>query len=64
MTEVDGLYVHNVGTKPIIFIMHVIEYQHRGLPHAHIVYRIHDPPGKVVRGDTDDVIESKHIDQA
>jgi hypothetical protein len=32
------------GTKPIIYIMQVIEYQHRGLPHAHIVYRIGTAP--------------------
>ena len=42
--------MHNVANKPIIYIMHVIEYQHRGLPHAHIVYHLHDPPDKVLRG--------------
>lgn len=25
----------------IIYLMYVIEYQHRGLPHAHLVYRVH-----------------------
>ena len=27
--------------------MHVVEYHYRGLPHAHIVYRIYDLPDKV-----------------
>ena len=26
------------------YILHVIEYQHRGLPHAHIVYRLENGP--------------------
>ena len=44
--------------------MLVIEYQNRGSPQAHIVYSLHDPPDKVLKGDTDDVIERKVIDQA
>jgi hypothetical protein len=45
-TVVDGKYVKGNfnGKKPIIYIMQVIEYQHRGLPHAHIVYRIGTAP--------------------
>ena len=26
------------------YILHVIEYQHRGLPHVHIVYRLENGP--------------------
>jgi hypothetical protein len=38
---VDGKFTAGdfSGQKPIIYIIQV-EYQHRGLPHAHIVYRI------------------------
>lgn len=45
-TVVDGKYVKGdfSGKKPIIYIMQVIEYQNRGLPHAHIVYRIGTAP--------------------
>jgi len=30
----------------IIYMMYVIEYQHRGLPHAHIVVKLSDAPDK------------------
>lgn len=30
------------GAPKMAYILTVIEYQHRGLPHAHIVYKIHD----------------------
>jgi hypothetical protein len=29
----------------VVYIMHVIEYQHRGMPHAHIVVKLSDMPG-------------------
>ena len=40
---VNGVYVPDEDTegKYIVYIMQVIEYQHRGLPHAHVVYRVH-----------------------
>ena len=34
------------------YLVYVIEYQHRGLPHAHIVYRIKYAPEGPRRGDT------------
>jgi hypothetical protein len=40
----DGTYIpHQAadGEKALVYIMMVIEYQHRGLPHAHIVYRVY-----------------------
>lgn len=45
-TVVDKKYVKGnfSGKKPIIYLMQVIEYQNRGLPHAHIVYRIGTAP--------------------
>ena len=45
-------FLHNLrngkylGGKTV-YIMHVIEYQHRGLPHAHIVAQISDVPQDV-----------------
>ena len=40
---VDGEYVPNPRqSKQCVYIMYVIEYQQRGLPHAHIVYRTVD----------------------
>ena len=40
---VDGKYIPDDGPGPkkCVYIMHVIEYQQRGLPHAHIVMRHH-----------------------
>ena len=34
----NGKYFNNTKTK---YDIHVIEYQHRGLPHAHIVAQLH-----------------------
>ena len=34
---------HYFGSK-CAYIVHVIEYQHRGLPHVHITYRLEDGP--------------------
>lgn len=42
--------IHNLKSgcyfegRKCAYILHVIEYQHRGLPHAHIVYRLTDGP--------------------
>lgn len=33
------------GNRKIIYLMRVIEYQHRGMPHAHIVIKLSDMPG-------------------
>ena len=35
---------HYFDGQKCAYILHVIEYQHRGLPHAHIVYRLEDGP--------------------
>ena len=53
-STVDEKYVpHNPGTEPFLdYLMVVIEYQHRGLPHAHIVYRIRAAPECPKRGDS------------
>ena len=32
------------GSNTIVYICHVIEYQYRGLPHAHMVMRLSDAP--------------------
>jgi hypothetical protein len=39
----NGIYFPN---ETIEYMMHVIEYQHRGLPHAHIVLRFENSFGK------------------
>jgi len=39
----NGKYFGQNNTKPV-YIMYVIEYQHRGLPHAHIVLRLGNMP--------------------
>ena len=42
--------IHNLkngkyfGGRKAAWIVHVIEFQHRGLPHVHIVYRLEDGP--------------------
>ena len=55
-TKVDGKFEfeHDKDWKPVNYIMHVIEYQHRGLPHAHIVYRTVDAPRSPRRNDSAD----------
>jgi hypothetical protein len=35
------------GNHEVIYLMHVIEYQHRGLPHAHIVVKLSNLEGKI-----------------
>lgn len=49
-----GTYVaHSDSDECILdYLMVVIEYQHRGLPHAHLVYRIKYAPEGPRRGDT------------
>ena len=61
-TIIDGKYV-KAKSGQMVYIMHVIEYQHRGLPHAHIVYRLIDGPEKVMRDDSPEVISKKTDDQ-
>jgi len=60
-----GTYVprDNHGESILDYIITVIEYQHRGLPHAHIVYRIKYAPEGPRRGDsTEEVFLSRiHI---
>jgi hypothetical protein len=41
----SGKYFNQNDKKPV-YIMYVIEYQHRGLPHAHICVRLGDMPDK------------------
>ena len=49
-----GKYVpHDSNGESIMdYLVYVIEYQHRGLPHAHIVYRIKYAPEGPRRGDS------------
>jgi hypothetical protein len=42
------------------YIITVIEYQHRGIPHAHIVYRIKHAPEGPRRGDSPEVVSLLH----
>jgi hypothetical protein len=39
-----GQYVK--GNHEVVYMMHVIEYQHRGMPHAHIVLKLSNLDGK------------------
>jgi len=60
--EVDGTYIPHEpenGSKVVVYIMCVIEYQHRGLPHAHIVYKISYAPEGPRRDDTPEVAVQK-----
>jgi hypothetical protein len=61
-TMVNGKYV-NLPSDKMVYIMHVIEYQHRGLPHAHIVYRLADAPEKVKKDDSPEIIGEKMEEQ-
>jgi hypothetical protein len=62
----DGTYMPSSkvghGEKALVYIMYVIEYQHRGLPHAHIVYRISYAPEGPRRDDSDEVVLKKTDD--
>ena len=60
---IDGKFV-KTDTDSVVYIMYVIEYQHRGLPHAHIVCQLRHSPAKVMKNDDDALIgykESKQI---
>jgi hypothetical protein len=37
---------HYFGNSKIVYELRVIEYQHRGLPHAHIVFKLSDTPSR------------------
>jgi hypothetical protein len=39
----DGKF--HKGNHEVIYMMHVIEYQHRGMPHAHIVVKLSNMEG-------------------
>ena len=61
--DVEGEYISREDEHPdekvIVYIMTVIEYQHRGLPHAHIVYKISYAPEGAKRDDSEDVAKAK-----
>ena len=67
--EVLGLWVRdevgkyvphdNEGESIMDYLVLVLEYQHRGLPHAHIVYRIKYAPEGPRRGDTPEEQKAK-----
>jgi hypothetical protein len=63
-TVVNGVYVDGdfSGKKPIIYIMMVIEYQFRGLPHAHIVYRIGTAPEPRRHNETPEQRDERHAE--
>ena len=61
-TMVNGKYV-NMSSNSTVYIMHVIEYQHRGLPHAHIVYRLVGAPEKITKDDSPELIAEKRNNQ-
>ena len=46
-------------TSVLDYLMVVIEYQHRGLPHAHIVYRVKYAPEGIYRDDSADSARAK-----
>jgi len=50
------------GEKVVVYIMQVIEYQHRGLPHAHIVYKISYAPEGPRRDDPPEVAAAKTLE--
>ena len=37
---------HYFGNSKIVYELRVIEYQHRGLPHAHLVFKLSDSPSR------------------
>ena len=39
----DGYYF---GDSTVVYELRVIEYQHRGLPHAHVVFKLSNVPPK------------------
>ena len=41
--DADGKFVK--GNHEVIYLMHVIEYQHRGLPHAHSIVKLSNMDG-------------------
>jgi hypothetical protein len=43
--DVNGKHVHKV--HKVTYLMYVIEYQHRGLPHAHLVLQFDNMPGSL-----------------
>jgi hypothetical protein len=43
---VDGKFVNDNDDKTVAYILYVVEYQHRGLPHAHIVCQLRHGPEK------------------
>jgi hypothetical protein len=43
---------HYFPGQEVVYIMNVIEYQHRGMPHAHIVVRLSGMPSKKHARDT------------
>ncbi len=43
-------------SREVIYIIHVIEYQYRGLPHAHIVFRL-DNDHDIDANNQDDLID-------
>jgi hypothetical protein len=53
-----GTYVPRAsdGESILDYLIMVIEYQHRGLPHAHLVYRIKYAPEGPRRGDSPEVV--------
>jgi Helitron helicase-like domain at N-terminus len=46
-------------SNPTVYIMYVIEYQHRGLPKAHIVYRLANAPPNPTAEDSPSVVAAK-----
>jgi hypothetical protein len=40
----NGHYFTFAERPKVVYIIHVIEFQHRGLPHAHIVFRLSNHP--------------------
>ena len=60
---VDGKFVNDGNKDSVVYIMYVIEYQHRGLPHAHIVCQLRKSPPKVFKDDDDMTVKQKEADQ-
>ena len=53
-----GKYWPDGSPKSVSYILHVIEFQHRGLPHAHIVFRINETPTDLEVSETINLVDS------
>ena len=59
----NGKYANKSPKNCTLYVMHVIEYQNRGLPHAHIVCKLKNAPEKVFKTDSPEIVIEKEKKQ-